>query len=120
MLSTLLYPLLIIPPWTTGLVLITLHQSLLSFGGVTSYVINGLHGDDTRDTLISANREGIVSSLGYLALYFFGMEIGRFVFQSRCVHLHDISNTTEYCNLYYGDPLTKFNILTRMQCSNNT
>ncbi|XP_065899394.1 phosphatidylinositol-glycan biosynthesis class W protein-like isoform X2 [Dysidea avara] len=82
-LSTLLYPLLIIPSWTTGLVLITLHQSLLSYGGVTSYVINGPHGDDTRDNLISANREGIVSSLGYLSLYFLGMEIGRFVFKPR-------------------------------------
>jgi len=50
---------------------------------MTDYVINGSHGNGSRDTLIDANREGIVSSLGYIALYFLGMEIGRYIFKPR-------------------------------------
>lgn len=83
MVSSIFYPLLPVPPWITGVSLITFHQLLLSHFGVTDYVINGPHGDGSRDTLIDANREGLVSSLGYIALYFLGMEIGRFIFKQR-------------------------------------
>ena len=83
MVSSLLYPVLPVSPWVTGVLLITIHQLSLSHLGLTEYVINGSHGDGSRDTLIDANREGIVSSLGYIALYFLGMEIGRYIFRSR-------------------------------------
>lgn len=56
---------------------------LLSYFGLTDYVINGSHGDGSRDTLIDANREGVVSSLGYTALYFLGMELGKYIFKQR-------------------------------------
>lgn len=56
---------------------------LLSYFGLTDYVINGSHGDGSRDTLIDVNREGVVSSLGYTALYFLGMELGKYIFKPR-------------------------------------
>ena len=83
MVSSLFYPLLPLPPWATGVLLIGVHQLLLSYFGLTNYVINGLHGDSSRDTLIDANREGVVSSLGYIALYFMGMELGKYIFKPR-------------------------------------
>ena len=58
---------------------------LLSYFGLTNYVINGPRGDGSRDTLIDANREGVVSSLGYIALYFLGMELGKYIFKPRYV-----------------------------------
>ena len=76
-----------LPSWVTGVILIGTHQLLLSNFGLTDYVINGLHGDGSRDTLIDANREGVVSSLGYIALYFLGMELGRYIFRPRYIKI---------------------------------
>ena len=41
------------------------------------YVVYGPNGDYSRDTFISANREGIFSCAGFLAIYYFGVETGR-------------------------------------------
>lgn len=79
----MLYPVLPIPPWATGVSLITIYQLSLSHFGLTDYVIYGPHGDGSRDTLIDANREGVVSSLGYISLYFLGMEVGKYIFRPR-------------------------------------
>ncbi len=43
------------------------------------YIIYGPNGDFSRDNLISANREGIVSCLGFLAIYYLGVQIGRII-----------------------------------------
>jgi hypothetical protein len=49
--------------------------SLMSLG-LKNYVFYG-----PRTDFISANREGVVSSSGYLAVCLFGIEVGRKVFQ---------------------------------------
>jgi glucosaminylphosphatidylinositol acyltransferase len=48
--------------------------SLMSMG-LKNYVFYG-----PRTDFISANREGVVSSFGYLAICMFGIEVGRKVF----------------------------------------
>ena len=62
-----------------GTFLISVHQLFLTKFGVMEYIIYGPNGDFTRNTLFSANREGICSIIGYLALYYFGTEIGRII-----------------------------------------
>lgn len=42
--------------------------------------MEGPGGTHSRDTIISANREGLFSCVGYLAIYYTGVEIGRMIF----------------------------------------
>ena len=43
------------------------------------YIIYGPKGDFSRDSLVSANREGIVSCFGFLVLYYLGVHAGRII-----------------------------------------
>ena len=43
----------------------------------------GPSGDGSRTGLLSANREGVVSSVGYLAVYMAGIQLGRWLFRKR-------------------------------------
>ncbi|KAH9988774.1 GWT1-domain-containing protein [Russula compacta] len=56
-----------------GLLVATAHQLSLS-AGLTSYVL-----DAPRKTLISANKEGLVSLTGYLALHLLGLSTGTII-----------------------------------------
>ncbi|CAJ0573374.1 unnamed protein product, partial [Mesorhabditis spiculigera] len=55
-----------------AIVMAGIHQLLLS-GGNEDWALSD---DEPRDNLISANREGIVSLLGYISLYYFASAIG--------------------------------------------
>ena len=59
------------------------YQGFLSWGGGEEYLLHGPLGDGSRPTVFSANREGILSSLGYLSLYLFSVEIGKWFFGQR-------------------------------------
>jgi len=48
-----------------------------------SVIIYGTGPADTRDNLFDANREGICSIFGYVALYYFGVEIGSYLLKPR-------------------------------------
>lgn len=61
----------------------TLYQFLLQQYGLESYVLLGPDGDGSRVGLISANREGIVSCVGYLAIYTGWVQIGKWLFKPR-------------------------------------
>ena len=56
------------------------YQCLLSTAGLRRYILEGPGGTHSRDTIISANREGLFSCVGYLAIYYTGVEIGRMIF----------------------------------------
>lgn len=82
MLVTLLRPLVSwIPPLLTAALIGVMYQLLLSLAGLREYLIFGPLGDYSRPTLVSANREGIVSCLGYLSLYYSGVQMGTFLFR---------------------------------------
>lgn len=91
LLCTTLHPLLHLPPphWhpygLTALLLAAAYQSFLSLAGGSDYLMWGPHGDGSRPTLISANREGLLSCVGYLAIYTGGVELGRWLFRERWV-----------------------------------
>jgi phosphatidylinositol glycan class W len=58
-----------------ALTIMLLYEFSLMSLGLKNYVFYG-----PRTHFISANREGVVSSFGYLAVCLFGIEVGRKVF----------------------------------------
>lgn len=87
LLCTLLHPLISLLPFLPyalcSVLLASLHQLSLSQGGGTGYVLLGPSGDGSRLGLLSANREGVVSCVGYLAVYTGSIELGKFLFRRR-------------------------------------
>ena len=61
----------------------TFYQFCLSNVGLREYILLGPDGNYSRNGLISANREGLFSSIGYLAIYFVAVEKGRHLFQMK-------------------------------------
>lgn len=83
---SLLHPLLNCFPCGYGLfalVLATSYQALLQWAGLDLYILLGPNGDGSRIGLVSANREGLVSCLGYLALYTGWIEVGKRLLKPR-------------------------------------
>ncbi|GAB1603092.1 phosphatidylinositol-glycan biosynthesis class W protein-like [Argonauta hians] len=68
--------------WVLSVIICTSYQCCLHFG-LENYIINGSDGRGTRKSLLDANREGIFSSFGYLALYFVGVQLGQLFFGVR-------------------------------------
>lgn len=66
-----------------GCVVVLAYQYALSVVGLNDYVMYGPHGDGSRSNVIHANREGLLSCVGYLAIYLFSVELGRFLFRKR-------------------------------------
>ena len=75
----------VLPHGLTAIVTATSYQLLLSTAGLREFIVYGPAGDYSRNGgLLSANREGIVSCLGHLAIFFAGVEIGKqFFYASR-------------------------------------
>lgn len=60
-----------------------LYQWFLSHG-LSNYLEDGVDGmGGRRSGIVDANREGIYSCFGYLAIYFAGVQIGRYLFLKR-------------------------------------
>ncbi|XP_026726700.1 phosphatidylinositol-glycan biosynthesis class W protein-like [Trichoplusia ni] len=59
------------------------HEFTLFFG-----LQNWVFGDSPRDSLISANREGISSSLGYVAIYLYGVHVRSLLLHKRVTKYH--------------------------------
>ncbi|KAL0477159.1 glucosaminylphosphatidylinositol acyltransferase [Acrasis kona] len=63
--------------FATGIGLCILQQTLLSMG-MQNYIESA-----PRVNLFSANKEGICSTLGYVSVYYIGVGLGRFVFETQ-------------------------------------
>ena len=59
------------------------YQHLLSNHGLGEFVLEGSDGFGSREGLLNANREGLVSCVGYVAIYFAGVWAGRFLLKQR-------------------------------------
>ena len=59
------------------------YQYFLSVCGGRELITMGPNGDGSRSTLFSANREGVISCIGYLVIYMGSIEIGQWLFQQR-------------------------------------
>jgi len=60
--------------------LISIYQNALSMFGLSEYILDA---GGERAGLIDANREGICSCCGFLALYFAGVQLGRVLWKPR-------------------------------------
>ncbi|GFR92970.1 phosphatidylinositol-glycan biosynthesis class W protein [Elysia marginata] len=82
--STVLYSLIRVnQSVVAGLTITCVHQTVLSVFGLSSYVMDGRDGTGSRVGILDANREGILSIPGYLAIYVFGVALGKFLFEKR-------------------------------------
>jgi len=66
--------------WLIAIAVISLYQLALSVFGLNEYILNV---SSKRSSLFDANREGIFSCCGYLALYFAGVQLGRLLLRPR-------------------------------------
>ena len=86
MCNLFLHPLLTSLPYGYGVVSVvvtTLYQLMLQLGGLESYVLLGPNGDGSRVGVVSANREGVVSCVGYLAIYTGWIQLGKWLLRPR-------------------------------------
>ncbi|XP_063410091.1 phosphatidylinositol-glycan biosynthesis class W protein-like [Mytilus trossulus] len=74
------------------ILLCILHQYLLTYRGLSQYIIQGIDGQGGRHGIIDSNREGIISNVGYFIMYLFGVEIGRLVFNKERKTVSDYMN----------------------------
>ncbi|CAH1773466.1 unnamed protein product [Owenia fusiformis] len=83
-LSTVVFT-LFSPVWSgvLGILITCVYQYCLEFTGLRNIILHGSDGSDSREGFLNANREGISSCLGYLAIYCIGVQIGRHIFKPR-------------------------------------
>lgn len=83
------------------------YQYLLCAWGLREFVLHGDDGQDSREGIINANREGIFSCLGYLAIYFASVQLGKFLLQKRYLFtIRMIQLTFTYLHSSH-DPLSR-------------
>ena len=66
-----------------------IYQYLLSHG-LQEYILRS-GGRDNEDGFISANREGIFSTIGYMSLYCAGVTVGQMIFRTRLVKVRRVN-----------------------------
>ena len=68
------------------------YQYLLTSCGISNYLLQGLDGSGGRQSgIMDANREGLYSCIGYLAIYFAGVQLGIFILRKRYLRISVIS-----------------------------
>ncbi|OCT91879.1 phosphatidylinositol-glycan biosynthesis class W protein [Xenopus laevis] len=71
--------------WVVAATSVSLYQVALETTGLKDFVFYGSDGKGTRVGFLNANREGIVSVTGYVALYMAGVQVGVYVLKKRAV-----------------------------------
>ncbi|NXW64381.1 PIGW protein, partial [Eurystomus gularis] len=62
--------------WLLAINLAVLYQLLLNTTPLKMFILHGSNGRDTRVGFLNANREGLLSLLGYLAIYMASVQVG--------------------------------------------
>ena len=83
--STIMFSFTPVSMWKfLGPFIIVIHQGLLLTISYRNFVLFGWDGDAARDGgFLEANREGIVASVGFLAIYFIGVQLGTLLMKKR-------------------------------------
>uniref|UniRef100_UPI00358DF950 phosphatidylinositol-glycan biosynthesis class W protein n=1 Tax=Myxine glutinosa TaxID=7769 RepID=UPI00358DF950 len=76
--------------WCLALIVATAYELALLCFGLKSFILHGRAATGDRTDFISANREGLASTWGYMALYLGGVELGRWL---RCAHRGSLTLT---------------------------
>ncbi|XP_006213375.2 phosphatidylinositol-glycan biosynthesis class W protein isoform X2 [Vicugna pacos] len=74
--------------WIVAISIIILYQLALDFTPLKRLILYGTDGNGTRVGLLNANREGIISTLGYVAIHMAGVQTGSYVLKKRS-HIKD-------------------------------
>lgn len=69
--------------WLVALAVAVLYQLLLSTTSLKMFILHGSDGRDSRLGFLDANREGLLSLLGYLAIYLASVQVGLWLLQRR-------------------------------------
>ncbi|XP_037664713.1 phosphatidylinositol-glycan biosynthesis class W protein [Choloepus didactylus] len=69
--------------WIVAISIIVLYQLALDFTPLKKLILYGTDGSGARVGLLNANREGIISTLGYVAIYMAGVQTGSYVLKNR-------------------------------------
>ncbi|XP_053426175.1 phosphatidylinositol-glycan biosynthesis class W protein [Nycticebus coucang] len=69
--------------WILSLSITVLYQLALDFTPLKRLILYGTDGSGARVGLLNANREGIISSLGYVAIHMAGVQTGLYVGKHR-------------------------------------
>uniref|UniRef100_A0A2K5CST6 Phosphatidylinositol-glycan biosynthesis class W protein n=1 Tax=Aotus nancymaae TaxID=37293 RepID=A0A2K5CST6_AOTNA len=75
--------------WIIALSIIVLYQLALDFTPLKRLILYGTDGNGTRVGLLNANHEGIISTLGYVAIHMAGVQTGLYVHKHRS-HIKDL------------------------------
>ncbi|NXH12922.1 PIGW protein, partial [Bucco capensis] len=62
--------------WLIAINLAVLYQLLLNTTSLKMFILHGSNGRDTRVGILNANREGLFSLFGYLAIYMASVQVG--------------------------------------------
>ncbi|NXO41191.1 PIGW protein, partial [Locustella ochotensis] len=69
--------------WLAALALAVLYQLLLSTTSLRTFILHGSDGRDSRLGFLDANREGLLSLFGYLAVYLASVQAGLWLLRRR-------------------------------------
>ncbi|XP_075709640.1 glucosaminyl-phosphatidylinositol-acyltransferase PIGW [Rhinoderma darwinii] len=69
--------------WFVATVIIFSYQIFLETTNLKTFILYGSDNKGTRLGFLNANREGIVSIIGYVGIYMFGVQIGSYLLQKR-------------------------------------
>ncbi|XP_062072262.1 LOW QUALITY PROTEIN: phosphatidylinositol-glycan biosynthesis class W protein [Lepus europaeus] len=69
--------------WIVAISITVLYQLALDFTPMKRLILYGTDGSGTRIGLFNANREGVISTLGYVAIHMAGVQTGLYVLKNR-------------------------------------
>ncbi|NWI14565.1 PIGW protein, partial [Crypturellus soui] len=69
--------------WIVAMNLAVLYQLILNITSLKTFVLHGSNGKDTRVGFLNANREGLLSLFGYLAIYMASVQVGLYLLKRR-------------------------------------
>ncbi|XP_044849535.1 phosphatidylinositol-glycan biosynthesis class W protein isoform X3 [Mauremys mutica] len=69
--------------WIVAVILAVFYQLILDTTHLKMFVLYGSDGKDTRLGFLNANREGVFSLYGYLAIYMASVQVGLYVLKKR-------------------------------------
>ncbi|XP_078235409.1 glucosaminyl-phosphatidylinositol-acyltransferase PIGW [Pogona vitticeps] len=69
--------------WVVAVTLAVVYECLLNMLPLKTFILHGSDGKDSRDGFLNANREGIFSVIGYLAIYMASVQVGLYLIKKR-------------------------------------
>ncbi|XP_015264972.1 PREDICTED: phosphatidylinositol-glycan biosynthesis class W protein [Gekko japonicus] len=69
--------------WITAITLAVVYECFLTFTPLKMFILHGSDGRGSRAGFLNANREGVFSIIGYLAIYMASVQVGLYLLKKR-------------------------------------